>query len=200
MLTIAVLITISPVFFSAAIYVMIYQIVVYISRSQSRFNPRFFYWIFITCDIVSLVLQAVGGAMSSTSSGDSEQGVNIALGGLGLQVATLVFFSVTVIDYMFRSRSVWREVKLPRAFVIFCTFLALATVLILTRCSYRVYELSEGYSQESEALRDEPMFIALEGVLVPSPFCNMSYANNAQNGYCRSVVLSGCTPRLRVQR
>ena len=30
--------------------------------------------------------------------------------------------------------------------------------------SQRVYELSEGYSRNSEALRDQSLFIALEGV------------------------------------
>ncbi len=168
-LTVIVLITISPVFFSAAIYVMLSQIVVYISQAHSRVNPRLYWIIFITCDVIALILQAVGGAMSSTSNGSSDAGVNIALAGLSFQVATLVFFSATVIDYMFRSRSVWGKVKLPRSFIIFCTFLALATVLILIRCCYRVYELSEGYSRDSEGLRDEPMFIALEGVSVPCP-------------------------------
>lgn len=32
--------------------------------------------------------------------------------------------------------------------------------------SQRVFELSEGYSQDSEALRDQPLFIGLEGVMV----------------------------------
>jgi hypothetical protein len=152
------------VFFSAAIYVLIYQIVCYIDKSASRVNPKLFYWIFIPADIISLVLQAAGGAMSSTSDGDSDTGVNIALAGLIFQVITLSVFSICVIDYMWRSRRTWKKTSLPRRFVIFCFFLTLATLLILIRCVYRVYELSEGYSRESEALRDEPMFIGLEGV------------------------------------
>lgn len=56
------------------------------------------------------------------------------------------------------------NVKVPGRFINFCVWLALATVFILIRCCYRVYELSEGYSRDSEALRDEPLFIALEGV------------------------------------
>ena len=138
----------------------------YISPSSSRFPPIFFYWIFIPCDVVSLVLQAVGGAMSSTSNGGSSAGVDIALAGLGFQVATLVIFAAVTADYLFRSRSVWKAVQFPTKFYVFCGFLTAATVLILTRCCYRVYELSEGYSRHSEALRDQPLFIALEGVMV----------------------------------
>lgn len=154
----------SPVFFAAAIYVLLYVIARYIDPSASRINPKFFYWIFIPADIISLILQATGGAMSSTSNGSSQAGVDIALAGLIFQVITLTFFSVCVVDYMIRSRNTWKSVKVPARFVNFCVFLALATLFILIRCAYRVYELSEGYSRDSEALRDEPKFIALEGV------------------------------------
>ncbi|KAK5452019.1 hypothetical protein LTS15_007742 [Exophiala xenobiotica] len=161
-----VLITIGPVFFSAAIYVMLYQIINYISVKHSRFNPRLFYYIFIPCDIVSLILQAVGGAMSSTSNGSSDAGVNIALAGLVFQVATLFVFICFSVDYFVRSRNVWRSARIPRKFKVFVVFLSLATILILVRCCYRVYELNEGYSRDSEALRDQSLFIGLEAVMV----------------------------------
>lgn len=102
--------------------------------------------------------------MSSTSNGDSQAGVDIALAGLSFQVITLTFFSVCVLDYMWLSRRTWKNTQVPARFISFCVWLALATIFILIRCSYRVYELSEGYSRDSEALRDEPLFIALEGV------------------------------------
>jgi hypothetical protein len=159
-----VLITLSPVFFAAAIYVLLSQIANYIEPKSSRFAPKYFYWIFIPADIVSLILQAVGGAMSSTSNGSSTAGVDIALAGLIFQVICLVFFAICCMDYAIRSRKVWRNNPVPRRFIIFCVFLTLATVCILIRCSYRVYELSEGYSRDSEALRDQPLFNGLEGV------------------------------------
>lgn len=144
-------------------YCTIYSIT-YISPKHSRFNPRLFYYIFIPCDIISLILQAIGGAMSSTSNGSSNNGVNIALAGLSFQVATLVVFVALTVDYFIRSRKVWRSTRLPLKFKVFLTFLTLATVLILIRCCYRVYELNEGYSRDSEALRDQTLFIALEAV------------------------------------
>ncbi|KAL2428742.1 Efflux pump himE [Exophiala dermatitidis] len=170
-----VLITIGPVFFSAAIYVMLYQIVTYISIKHSRFPPRFFYYIFIPCDILSLILQAIGGSMSSSSNGSSQAGVNIALAGLAFQVATLVVFVTMTADYFVRSHEVWmrpsttsrrKRIQLPTRFLVFVSFLSLATLLILVRCCYRVYELNEGYSMDSEALRDEGLFIGLESVMV----------------------------------
>ena len=108
--------------------------------------------------------------MSSTSNGKSTSGVNIALAGLAFQVATLVVFSAFATDYVIRSRSVWTSVRWPREFQIFIGFLIAATTLILIRCSYRVYELSQGYSRDSVALRDQPLFIGLESVYVITPF------------------------------
>ncbi|OAP64263.1 hypothetical protein AYL99_00235 [Fonsecaea erecta] len=162
-----VLITIGPVFFSAAIYVLLAQIVKYISIPSSRFAPKYFYWIFIPCDIVSLVLQAAGGAMSSSSNGSSTAGVDVALAGLAFQVFTLTAFVALALDYAVRSRGVWMSVRrLPQRFVVFVAFLFAATVLILVRCCYRVYELSGGYSRTSDALRDQTLFIVFESVMV----------------------------------
>lgn len=164
-----VLITIGPVFFCAAIYVMIYKMINYIDASAARFNPKYIYWVFITSDILSLILQAVGGAMSSTSNGSSSSGVNIALAGLAIQVATLTFFIAICIDYAIRSRSTWSSsgsYPISLRFKIFVSFLTLATLTIYTRCIYRIYELSQGYSKASEALRDQPLFNALELAMI----------------------------------
>jgi hypothetical protein len=164
-MSITVLITIAPVFFTAAIYVMIYQIAMYVSESSSRFRPRLFYWIYISADIFALVLQAIGGGMSATSDG-SDTGEDLALAGLIFQVIVLVFFAFTVLDYAYLSRRVWMAVKLPRMFLAFCVALTFAWVFILIRCCYRVYELAGGYSQDNDALTDQPLFIGLEGVYV----------------------------------
>ena len=138
----------------------------YIDPRIARFNPRLIYWIFISCDILALILQAVGGAMSSSSNGDSTAGVNIALAGLSLQVATLTFFCAVVADYAIRARHTIATHGLNIKFKIFAGFLSLAILTIFIRCCFRVYELSEGYSRDSEALRDEPIFIGLESVMV----------------------------------
>ncbi|KAK5942325.1 hypothetical protein PMZ80_004888 [Knufia obscura] len=161
-----VTITIGPVFFCAAIYVMIYKIINYIDPSKARFNPRLIYWVFISCDIVSLALQSAGGGLSSDATGNSGMGVNIALAGLAFQVATLAAFMLVCADYAFRSRQSWRNTHLPTAFKSFVGFLTLAVLLIFIRCCYRVYELGNGYSRDSESLRDEGLFIGLESVMI----------------------------------
>ena len=131
-----------------------------------------FYWAFVSCDLVSLILQAIGGAKSASSDGPSSTGVNIALAGLGFQVATLTIFIILTVDYFIRSRAVWMAARIPTRFTIFVSFLSLATFLILARCCYRVYELNDGYSRTSAALRDQPLFIGLETVpVIVATYC-----------------------------
>ncbi|KAH7087308.1 hypothetical protein FB567DRAFT_343229 [Paraphoma chrysanthemicola] len=48
----------------------------------ARFPVKYFVWIFFPCDIISLILQGVGGSRSASSSGSSQTGVNNAMAGL----------------------------------------------------------------------------------------------------------------------
>lgn len=130
---------------------------------MSRINPKFFYWIFIPADIVCLVLQAAGGALSSTSSGSSQIGVDIAMAGLILQVVVLALFCVALGDYMIRYFRRGATGALNTRTRVYFGFLGLAIILIEARCLYRCYELSQGY-QNSDLITDEALFIGLEGV------------------------------------
>jgi len=127
-------------------------------------RPKLFYYIFIPADFFCLCLQAAGGALSTTSSGTSKLGVNLALAGLSLQVAVIVVFCGFFGDYMVRYFRSGLAAAFGLRMKVFFAALSTAILLILARCSYRCYELNEGYS--GELIRDEGLFIALEGVLI----------------------------------
>lgn len=135
-----------------------------LSPTVARFKPSFYYQIFIPCDIISLVLQAVGGAMSTQSGGASTAGVNIGLAGLSFHVLTLLIFIILAIDYgaRYRKSSGTTKLELDITLKVFLAFLSLATILIFVRCAYRIYELSDGY--QGKALHDQGLFIGLESV------------------------------------
>ncbi|KAG8627294.1 hypothetical protein KVT40_004777 [Elsinoe batatas] len=158
------LITFAPVFYCAAIYVLLSRVVRHLDVGLSRFAPRWWYAIFIPADLVSLVLQAAGGAMSSTSSGSNSVGVDISVAGLSFQVVTLFVFSVACGDYAVRYNRKHGMRDLSKAFKIFAGFLAAAIILIFIRCAYRIEELRLGY--RSDLITNEGLFIALEGVMI----------------------------------
>lgn len=179
---------------------MIYQIIIYIDASRARFNPRIIYWSFISFDLISLILQAVGGAMSSTSNGKSSAGVDIALAGLSIQVITLTFFCVLCIDYAIRSRHTWQTYALSLRFKVFVAFLTLAIVTIFIRCCYRVYELSEGYSRTSTALRDQPMFNALELSMIVIAAFALIVAHPGPIFFSKAGVAESPAEQMRIAR
>ncbi|KAK7418211.1 hypothetical protein QQZ08_011364 [Neonectria magnoliae] len=157
-------ITVAPVFFCSAIYVLLSQVINFVDPSLSRLKPQLFYWIFIPCDIVSLILQAVGGALScvATDRQAIENGENISLAGLIFQVVTLVVFSALFADYVFKAARSPSRSRLNKAMIIFLGFLFASTFIILVRCAYRIVELGQGYF--SAIFRDEGLFIGLETV------------------------------------
>ncbi|KAI4177483.1 MAG: hypothetical protein LQ343_000464 [Gyalolechia ehrenbergii] len=192
-----VCITLAPAFYTAAIYITLYKMyvlfpllfpsappgappptlsqklnsfprILYLGPEHARFPPKAYYWIFIPCDILSLVLQSLGGALSSTSEGSSQAAVNVSIAGLSFQVFTLLVFIALTLEFSFR----WRKARranpdrkhVSRAFKIFVWFLSLSILFILIRCLYRIDELSEGYS--GPLISNEGLVIALEGVMV----------------------------------
>ncbi|KAH6623571.1 RTA1 like protein-domain-containing protein [Chaetomium tenue] len=177
-------VTSGPVYYCAAIYVTLSMAITSLSPTPtlSRLPPTLFYYIFIPSDLLSLVFQAAGGALSTESAGSSTLGVNLALAGLSLQVFTIVLFCGFFGDFLvryFRFRKgkgvggyergyegVGGAGGMPdgKRLKLFFGFMVLAVVLILVRCAYRLVELKEGYG--GELVSNEALFIGLEGVLV----------------------------------
>lgn len=128
--------------------------------------------------MLCLVLQAAGGALSTNSNGSSNTGIDITMAGLILQVIVIFFFIVAFADYMVSYvRRTSGTTRLATRVRVFLAFLSLAITLILVRCIYRAYELSQGY-RDSDLITDETLFIVLEGVYV-DPLLSRSPAWNA---------------------
>ena len=133
-------------------------------REVSRFNPRFITFIFVPCDILSLVLQGVGGALSAGAEtiDETKVGVDVSKAGLIFQVITLAVFITLSTDYLLALKRSHRKsaTSLKKPLKTMVPLLSAATMLILARCLFRIYELKDGYF--APAFRDEPTFIALE--------------------------------------
>lgn len=88
--------TIGPAFFSAAIYLCLARIIAIFGHGLPWFTPKTITCFFVACDLLSLILQAAGGAIASTASTNSagQAGINIMIAGLSTQVASMVAFVV----------------------------------------------------------------------------------------------------------
>ncbi|KAF7895606.1 uncharacterized protein EAF01_009568 [Botrytis porri] len=168
--------TIAPAFLTAGIYLCLSRIVIVYGKEISRFRPGTYTIIFCTCDIISLVLQAAGGAIASTADtlDDKDLGKNIMLAGLAFQVFSLVLFAILCAEFAWRVRCAdghWNaryyELVSSTLFKSFLGGLFLATVTILIRSIYRCIELSGGFNgplfigHEVEYMILEPVMITI---------------------------------------
>ncbi|KAF2094125.1 putative RTA1 domain protein [Rhizodiscina lignyota] len=166
-------VTIASIFFTAAIYVCLARMVVAFGERASYFRPRTYTFTFIISDFISLLLQAGGGTIVSMADNFSFEniGLHIMQAGLIFQVAALLFFIVLCIAFFWRCYA--REdllderfelLRSTRRFKFFLLAQAIATIAILTRCAFRVAELSQGF--KGHIWFDEVDYMVLEGAMV----------------------------------
>lgn len=169
-----VCLTIAPAFLSASIYLCLGRLIIVFGQNISRFSPKLYTFTFVLCDVISLVLQAAGGAIAATQddTDPSETGVNIMIAGLAFQVVSLTLFIGLALDFVVKARKA-RESDLDYTFMnlrrrtmfrLFPYALALATITIYIRCAFRVAELKDGFG--GELANDQGMFMGFEGPMI----------------------------------
>ena len=147
----------------------------------SPITPKFYPWIFISCDFLSLVLQAAGGATAATANGNktlSTDGGYIMLSGIVWQVFTLMVFGGLCVEYFRRvyanrynltasATAVFNSTK----FRLFVAAITVAFTTIFVRCVFRIAELADGWA--SPIMRNEVEFIVFDGVYVHIPYVSV---------------------------
>ncbi|KAK6353962.1 hypothetical protein TWF730_008382 [Orbilia blumenaviensis] len=165
--------TVAPACYAAGIYLCLARIVIAFGEEISRIKPRWYTYIFVACDLISLITQSVGGAIASTADTEknSKLGADITLGGLAFQVFTLTLFMVLCGEFAWRCWSrrdmfdeKQRGLRESRRFKYFLYAMAAATFFIYVRCVYRVAELSEGWN--GPLMTNEIYLITLEATMV----------------------------------
>lgn len=92
----------APTFMAAGIYLTLKHIVLHVGPQYCRLNPRLFTWIFIGCDVGSIVLQAAGGGVANAAGTDQkmlDDGNNIIITGIAFQVATMSVCGLLALDF-----------------------------------------------------------------------------------------------------
>jgi len=167
--------TIGPVFIAAAIYLTLGRIVVVHGAFISRIKPRTYTTFFLGCDIVSLVVQAVGGGIAASTPLDNphmiDVGTNILVAGLSIQVASLFAFSACSLEFLWRVRKnpemrnpEFADLVSSKRFKMFLIALFGATACLFVRTVFRSVELSEGFS--GKLANQEVEFMVLDGVMI----------------------------------
>lgn len=97
--------TISPAFIMAGIYYVLGRMLKLHGDNFSVLKPRWFSYIFVTCDVISLVVQAVGGVMAAigvTQKTGTTNGTNVMVGGIAFQVMSMTLFEIALLEFCYK--------------------------------------------------------------------------------------------------
>lgn len=183
--------TIAPAFFMAGVYYLLAKLAVIYGGGITRIRPNFYSTLFISCDLFSIVLQGIGGGMSSAASDQGKStapGTHTMVAGLAVQVASMTMFLFFTVDFFWRVTRKVRETKLnnpgfsdadvdallfePKyahirrkpTFPLLIAAIGVCTFLVLIRCIYRLIELAEGW--KGYLITHETYFLILEALVV----------------------------------
>jgi uncharacterized membrane protein len=151
----------APSFLAASVYLTLKHLVIFFGPEHSILKPRLYPWLFVGCDIGSIVLQAIGGGVAASAGTKEDRkllntGNGLIVAGIAFQVATMTICGLLVLSCLFKYQrakknnggvssamektefaQISEDPKKKRNLTLFCTAIALAYLTILIRCIYR---------------------------------------------------------------
>lgn len=168
---------IGPTPLLAANFIIFGTIIQRLGTGYSRLSPKWYTIVFCSCDAISLIVQAIGGAKASQAADNDDRvgarkGGNIMLGGIVFQLCVIIVFSIVATEFLvryFRRKPINSEVKFERGpLELKLKFMIGALVFNLTclfiRAVYRTAELSEGW--DGRIISTQVYFNVLDGGMV----------------------------------
>ncbi|EAU86411.2 hypothetical protein CC1G_05405 [Coprinopsis cinerea okayama7 len=163
----------------AANFVIFGRIIRCLGTSYSRLAPRWYMMIFFACDFLSLVIQAVGGAIAAQAETleGANRGGNIMLGGIAFQLSVIVFYSILVLEYFTRfmkdrpvntikpsHKDYAPRGELTKELKFMLAALSFNTLCLFIRAIYRTIELVDGWN--GRVITTEVYFNVLDGAMI----------------------------------
>lgn len=144
-----VCLVLSPSFLAAGIYLTIKSLVTYFGPEYSRLKPRLYTIIFISCDVFSMVIQAVGGGVASANDPSIVGiGSKIIVAGIAFQVATMAVCLLLAAEFGYKihkNQHTFHQsgTAMPAKFRFYAICIAVAFLCIFVRCIYRYAQLPD---------------------------------------------------------
>ncbi|KAF9485300.1 RTA1-like protein [Pholiota conissans] len=163
-------VVLSPCAFIAADYVLLGRIAKHLNADKHLLvSSRRITIVYVSSDISTFLIQAVGGAMSASANDPTMAlaGSRVFLAGLAAQLLSFISFSVIYAIFLYRVRKYSPELWMMdkdkvwyKSWRTLAAALCISCIGILIRSAYRVVELSEGF--QGPLTRSEPFFYGLD--------------------------------------
>lgn len=173
--------TIAPCFIMAGIYYLLAQLIMIYGTQFALLKPMWYSYIFITCDVISLVIQAAGGGLAATALTEyksSDGGTHVMVAGLAFQVFSMSVFLFLFghffwkihylrkgheeLERMFNPN--YQHLRKNKLFNYFPIVILIGVLFVYTRSIYRVVELAEGW--RGFLITHEVYFMILDALMM----------------------------------
>ncbi|EKM61073.1 uncharacterized protein PHACADRAFT_247431 [Phanerochaete carnosa HHB-10118-sp] len=170
----------------AAIFIIFTRMAETLGVRYSRLTPKWYSVIFLTCDIIALVIQGLGGGIAADAKtlSATNLGANIMLAGIVFQLVAMLVFSVLAAGYFYRfikdrpvrgkgfdpgyRDSIATTVNGPRSWdrrlKLMTLGLCISTLFLIIRAIYRTIELGDGWN--GKVLRTQVYFSVFDAAMV----------------------------------
>jgi len=148
---------IAPSFLAASIYLTLKHLVLHFGAEHSFIKASRYPWIFVGCDVGSILLQASGGGIAAAANGKkstADAGNAVMIAGIAFQVLTMTICGLFAAIYLFKykklnkgaslsgsntenSEKTTQDAKNKRKLAMFCSAVGVAYFTILIRSVYR---------------------------------------------------------------
>ncbi|KAK0492326.1 RTA1 like protein-domain-containing protein [Armillaria luteobubalina] len=194
---------IGPTPLVAANFIILGAIIRILGPAYSRLSPRAYSIIFVSCDILSLVIQGGGGGIASSASDRNDLkgaklGSNVMLAGIVFQLVVITFYAILACEFFVRythNRPVARlfarkkrndslvtlsSPNLPRGVLdtkikMMLFALVFNTLCLFIRSIYRTIELADGWN--GRIILTEVYFNVLDGAMVVLAIYTLNFAH-----------------------
>ncbi|TKA73596.1 hypothetical protein B0A55_05717 [Friedmanniomyces simplex] len=166
----------APSFLAAGIYLTLKHLVLFFGAEKSRIRPGLYTAIFISCDVVSILVQAGGGGIAASETSSLVKiGDDLIVAGISFQVATMFVCMCLAGDFGYQlykhqsmravtTAEVEEGRELPSSFRYYAICSSVAFVCIFIRCVYRVPEMAGGWG--APLMQQQAEFMVLDGGMI----------------------------------
>lgn len=176
---------ISPVFLAATLYLYLGIFIKLTGEEFSLLKRKWYIRVFLTSDIVSLLVQSAGagvaiGELGGTQTGSST-GVHIVVGGLVFQCISMMAFIACFVHFIVKS-SGHRQSR-SNAFV---AATAVGVLAVYIRCIYRTVQLAQGFAGYLSV--HEGYFIGLDAIMIVIAYAGFVFYDAGVLDACATKV------------
>lgn len=143
----AVMLVVAPSFLAAGIFLTLKHVVITLGRQYSRLQPQGWVWLFVSCDVVAVALQGIGGGLASSADNRAlvAAGNNTMIAGVVTGVVTQALCVALFLDFahnLRKHKQGWldnnRKAQVSsKTFMFWAVCTSFAFLFIFIRCIYR---------------------------------------------------------------